>query len=50
VVRILAAMTRRRNRSLAFAKVTVEYKTQGADGKLVAGTPVVWDVTKVDAG
>ena len=43
-------MTRRRNRSLAFAKVTVEYKTQGADGKLVAGTPVVWDVTKVDAG
>jgi type VI secretion system secreted protein Hcp len=35
--------------SFAFAKVTVEYKTQGKDGKLVAGTPVVWDVTKVDA-
>lgn len=35
--------------SFAFAKVTIEYKTQGKDGKLVAGTPVVWDVTKVDA-
>lgn len=35
--------------SFAFGKVTVEYKTQGKDGKLVAGTPVVWDVTKVDA-
>jgi type VI secretion system secreted protein Hcp len=35
--------------SFAFAKVTVEYKTQGKDGKLVAGTPVVWDLTKVDA-
>jgi type VI secretion system secreted protein Hcp len=35
--------------SFAFAKVTVEYKVQGKDGKLVAGTPVVWDVTKVDA-
>jgi type VI secretion system secreted protein Hcp len=35
--------------SFAFAKVTVEYKTQGKDGKLVAGTPVVWDITKVDA-
>ena len=35
--------------SFAFAKVTVEYKTQGKDGKLVSGTPVVWDVTKVDA-
>jgi len=35
--------------SFAFAKVTVEYKTQGKDGKLVAGTPVVWDVTKVTA-
>jgi type VI secretion system secreted protein Hcp len=35
--------------SFAFAKVTVEFKTQGKDGKLVAGTPVVWDVTKVDA-
>jgi hypothetical protein len=29
--------------------VTVEYKVQGKDGKLTAGTPVVWDVTKVDA-
>jgi len=35
--------------SFAFAKVTIEYKTQGKDGKLVAGTPVVWDVTKVTA-
>ena len=35
--------------SFAFGKVTVEYKTQGKDGKLAAGTPVVWDVTKVDA-
>lgn len=35
--------------SFAFGKVTVEYKTQGKDGKLVAGTPVVWDITKVDA-
>lgn len=33
--------------SFAFAKVTFEYKTQGADGKLVSGTPVLWDVTKV---
>ena len=32
-----------------FGKVTVEYKTQGKDGKLVAGTPVVWDVRTVDA-
>ena len=35
--------------SFAFGKVTVEYKTQGKDGKLVAGTPVVWDVRTVDA-
>ena len=35
--------------SLAFAKVTFEYKTQGDDGKLVAGTPVVWDQTTVSA-
>lgn len=35
--------------SFAFGKVTVEYKTQDKTGKLVAGTPVVWDVTKVDA-
>jgi len=35
--------------SLAFGKVTVEYKTQGKDGKLVAGTPVVWDVRTVSA-
>jgi type VI secretion system secreted protein Hcp len=33
--------------SFAFGKVQVEYKTQGKDGKLVAGTPVVWDLTKV---
>ena len=33
--------------SFAFAKVTVEYKTQAADGKLTAGTPVSWDQTKV---
>ena len=30
--------------SFAFGKVTVEYKTQGKDGKLVAGTPVMWDI------
>ena len=35
--------------SFAFGKVTIEYKTQGKDGKLVAGTPVVWDVRTVDA-
>ena len=35
--------------SFAFGKVTVEYKTQDKTGKLVAGTPVVWDVTKVSA-
>jgi type VI secretion system secreted protein Hcp len=35
--------------SFAFGKVTVEYKTQGKDGKLVAGTPVVWDVRTVSA-
>jgi type VI secretion system secreted protein Hcp len=35
--------------SFAFGKVTVEYKTQGKDGKLVAGTPVVWDITAVSA-
>jgi type VI secretion system secreted protein Hcp len=35
--------------SFAFGKVTVEYKTQGKDGKLVAGTPVVWDVRTVTA-
>ena len=33
--------------SFAFAKVTVEYKTQAMDGKLSAGTPVTWDQTKV---
>jgi type VI secretion system secreted protein Hcp len=36
--------------SFAFAKVTVHYKAQGPDGKLTAGTPVMWDVTKVSAG
>jgi len=35
--------------SFAFGKVTVEYKTQGKDGKLAAGTPVVWDITAVSA-
>ena len=35
--------------SFAFGKVTIEYKNQGKDGKLVAGTPVVWDVRTVDA-
>ncbi len=35
--------------SFAYGKVTVEYKTQGKDGKLVAGTPVVWDIRTVDA-
>jgi type VI secretion system secreted protein Hcp len=35
--------------SLAYGKVTVEYKTQGKDGKLVSGTPVVWDVRTVAA-
>jgi type VI secretion system secreted protein Hcp len=33
--------------SFAFGKVQVEYKVQGKDGKLTAGTPVVWDLTKV---
>ena len=33
--------------SFAFGKVQVEYKAQGTDGKLVAGTPVVWDLTTV---
>lgn len=36
--------------SFAFGKVQVEYKTQGVDGKLVAGTPVIWDLTKVTNG
>jgi type VI secretion system secreted protein Hcp len=31
--------------SIAFSKVQIEYKTQNADGKLVSGTPVVWDLT-----
>ncbi len=35
--------------SFAFSKVTIEYKTQDATGKLLAGTPVVWDLTKVSA-
>ena len=35
--------------SFAFGKVTVEYKTQDKTGKLVSGTPVVWDLTKVSA-
>jgi type VI secretion system secreted protein Hcp len=35
--------------SLAFGKVTIEYKPQGADGKVTAGTPVVWDLTTVNA-
>jgi type VI secretion system secreted protein Hcp len=35
--------------SFAFAKVTVEYKVQDKTGKLTAGTPVVWDITKVSA-
>ena len=35
--------------SFAFGKVTVEYKNQVKDGKLTAGTPVVWDVRTVDA-
>ncbi len=34
--------------SLAFAKVTVEYKIQKIDGSVVAGPkPVMWDLTKV---
>lgn len=33
--------------SLAFAKVTVEYKPQNPDGTLGTGTPVVWDVRTV---
>jgi type VI secretion system secreted protein Hcp len=33
--------------AFAFAKVTVEYKPQGKDGKLSAGTPVTWDLTKL---
>jgi type VI secretion system secreted protein Hcp len=35
--------------SFAFGKVTVEYKQQGKDGKLTAGTPVVWDLRTVTA-
>lgn len=35
--------------SFAFGKVQIEYKTQGKDGKLVAGTPVKWDITKSSA-
>ena len=35
--------------SFAFGKVTVEYKEQGKDGKLTAGTPVVWDIRTVAA-
>jgi type VI secretion system secreted protein Hcp len=35
--------------SFAFGKVTVEYKVQGKDGKLTAGTPVVWDLRTVAA-
>ena len=31
--------------TLAFGRLQIEYKTQGADGKLVSGTPVVWDLT-----
>src|SRR5262245_42986928 len=33
--------------SFAFAKVTVEYKTQDPTGALKAGTPVTWDITTV---
>ena len=33
--------------SFAFGKVTVEYKEQGKDGKLTAGTPIVWDARTV---
>jgi type VI secretion system secreted protein Hcp len=35
--------------SFAFGKVTVEYKQQGADGTLTAGTPVVWDLRTLTA-
>jgi type VI secretion system secreted protein Hcp len=35
--------------SFAFGKVTLEYKMQGKDGKLVAGTPVVFDLTTLVA-
>lgn len=35
--------------SFAFAKVTVEYKPQNADGSLGTGTPVVWDIRLVAA-
>jgi len=35
--------------SFAFGKVTIEYKVQAKDGKLTAGTPVVWDLRTVDA-
>jgi len=35
--------------SFAFGKVTVEYKEQAKDGKLTAGTPVVWDIRTVAA-
>jgi type VI secretion system secreted protein Hcp len=31
--------------SLAFGSVTVEYKTQDATGKLIAGTPMGWNLT-----
>lgn len=33
--------------SFAFGKVSFEYKQQGVDGKLVSGTPILWDVRKV---
>lgn len=35
--------------SFAFAKVTMEYKPQNADGSLGTGTPVVWDIRTVTA-
>ena len=33
--------------SLAFEKIAISYKKQGADGKLSAGGDVAWDLTKV---
>ncbi len=35
--------------SLAFAKIEVEYREQGADGKLLPGSPVSYDVQKQEA-
>ena len=35
--------------NFVFGRVQMEYKTQGADGKLTSGTPVVWDLTTLSA-